>query len=164
MRSRSENFNFYHDDLAFQILLKHCGHGSIIYLSISYYFEMTRIARSCCNIPVRRGRKKETGIPESIQSDLDRIGGIRRLPAQIPREKDLETISGVYNALSDPLRLTIMYLIKDQPLCVCVIKEIIRIADSKLSYHLTVLKESGLINGEYHGNWNIYSLTDTRRE
>lgn len=34
-----------------------------------------------------------------------------------------------------------------------------RIADSKLSYHLTILKESGLISGEYHGNWIIYSIT-----
>ena len=34
-----------------------------------------------------------------------------------------------------------------------------RIADSKLSYHLTILKEAGLIEGEYHGNWIIYSIT-----
>ena len=123
---------------------------------------MTRIARSCCNIPV--GGEKETGSPNESDRILTALEGFRHLQVRIPGEKDLETISGVYNALSDPLRLTIMYLIKDQPLCVCVIKEIIRIADSKLSYHLTVLKESGLINGEYHGNWNIYSLTDTGRE
>ncbi len=69
-------------------------------------------------------------------------------------------MSRVYHALSDPLRLTILHLIKNQPLCVCVIKEFIRIADSKLSYHLTILKEAGLIKGEYHGNWIIYSITD----
>jgi ArsR family transcriptional regulator len=39
-----------------------------------------------------------------------------------------------------------------------------RIADSKLSYHLTVLRESGLIEGEYQGNWIIYSLTDIGRK
>jgi ArsR family transcriptional regulator len=37
-------------------------------------------------------------------------------------------------------------------------------AGSKLSYHLNILKESGLIEGKYHGNWIIYSLTDTGRE
>jgi ArsR family transcriptional regulator len=33
------------------------------------------------------------------------------------------------------------------------------LAGSKLSYHLNILKESGLIEGKYHGNWIIYSLT-----
>jgi ArsR family transcriptional regulator len=37
----------------------------------------------------------------------------------------------------------------------------VRIANSKLSYHLNILKEAGLIEGEYHGNWLIYSLTVT---
>jgi ArsR family transcriptional regulator len=38
-----------------------------------------------------------------------------------------------------------------------------RIADSKLSYHLTILKDAGLIEGEYQGNWIIYNITDTGR-
>lgn len=123
---------------------------------------MTRPAQFCCGLPARKG-KKETVIPEPIQSDLDRIGGIGALAARLPREADLETMSRVHHALSDSLRLTILYLIRDQPLCVCVIKEFIRISDSKLSYHLTILKEAGLIKGDYHGNWIIYSITETGR-
>jgi ArsR family transcriptional regulator len=46
-----------------------------------------------------------------------------------------------------------------KPLCVCVIKEVLSIADSKLSYHLSVLKKAGLIVGEAQGNWIIYRLT-----
>jgi ArsR family transcriptional regulator len=45
-------------------------------------------------------------------------------------------------------------------LCVYVIKACIRIADSKLSYHLTILKKAGLIEGEPRGNWIIYRLTE----
>jgi ArsR family transcriptional regulator len=125
---------------------------------------MTRPARSCCVAPARKGKKKEMGIPEPIQSDLDRIGGIKALAARLPKESALETKSRVYHALSEPIRLKILYLIRDQPLCVCVIKEFVRIADSKLSYHLTILKESGLIQGEYHGNWIIYSITEKGQE
>ncbi|MDD3373934.1 MAG: ArsR family transcriptional regulator, partial [Methanoculleus bourgensis] len=33
------------------------------------------------------------------------------------------------------------------------------IADSRLSYHLGVLKKEGLIAGEAQGNWIIYRLT-----
>ena len=53
-----------------------------------------------------------------------------------------------------------MYSLLSQPLCVCVIKEVVKIADSKLSYHLSILKEQDFIAGEQQGNWIIYSITD----
>ena len=93
-----------------------------------------------------------------------RSGDLRRSPAGSRHRQILRQKSRVYHALSDPLRLTILYLIKDQPLCVCVINRFTRLSGSKLSYHLNILKESGLIEGEYHGNWIIYSLTDTGRK
>jgi len=120
---------------------------------------MTRSARTCCGTVTPRKKRKETAIPEPIQSELNRIGGIGALAARLPKDKDLETMSRVYHALSDPLSLRVLHLIRDQPLCVCVIREFIGIADSKLSYHLTILKEAGLIEGEYCGNWIIYSIT-----
>jgi ArsR family transcriptional regulator len=121
---------------------------------------MKRPARSCCGPVTAKKKKKETAIPEPIRTELDRIGGIAALSAGVPQERDLEGMGRVYSALSDPLRLKILYLIRDQPLCVCVIKEFIQIADSKLSYHLTILKDAGLIEGEYCGNWIIYSITE----
>ena len=39
------------------------------------------------------------------------------------------------------------------------IKEIVGIADSKLSYHLNQLKKADLIEGEQQGSWIIYHLT-----
>jgi ArsR family transcriptional regulator len=149
---------------SFQILLKHRRGGRVIYLFISYYFEMTRKARSCCGTGLPQRKKKETGIPEPIQSDLDRIGGIAAIASGIPDDAALLAAGRVHHALSDPLRLKVLYLIRDQPLCVCVIKEFFRIADSKLSYHLTILKDAGFISGEYCGNWIIYSITAEGRE
>jgi ArsR family transcriptional regulator len=69
-------------------------------------------------------------------------------------------MSATHHALSDPVRMTILHLLAVQPLCVCIIKSCIGIADSKLSYHLTVMKKAGLIDGEQQGNWIIYRLTD----
>jgi len=39
-----------------------------------------------------------------------------------------------------------------------------RLAGPELSCHLTILKESGMIEGEYSGNWSIYSPTDEGRK
>ena len=121
---------------------------------------MKRKTSSCCGTPAQAG-DPATELPEQIQKDLEAMGGLEALAGRIPSLGDLEEKSRVYHALSDPLRLTILYLIKDQPLCVCVINRFMRLAGSKLSYHLNILKESGLIEGEYHGNWIIYSLTET---
>ena len=72
--------------------------------------------------------------------------------------------SRLHQALADPIRLTVMYSLLSQPLCVCVIKEVVKIADSKLSYHLSILKEQDFIVGEQQGNWIIYSITDRGRQ
>jgi ArsR family transcriptional regulator len=122
---------------------------------------MVRKQKSCCGAQDKYPSGL-TGIeiPESIREELDRVGGFKALAGRIPPQEDLEEKSRLYHALSDPLRLTILYLLRDQPLCVCVINRFMQIADSKLSYHLAILKESGLIAGEYEGNWIIYRLTD----
>ena len=103
-------------------------------------------------------------LPEKIREDLEQLGGFDALAKNIPPLEVLEEKSKTYHALSDPLRLTILYLIKDQPLCVCVINRFMHLAGSKLSYHLTILKDNGLIEGEYDGNWIIYSLTERGRK
>jgi ArsR family transcriptional regulator len=121
---------------------------------------MVHKQNSCCSKQGKRLLKgEEMEIPDSIREELEQLGGFDALADRIPQREDLEEKSRIYHALSDPLRLTILYLLKDHPLCVCVIKKFVRIADSKLSYHLAILKESGLIIGEYQGNWIIYSLT-----
>jgi ArsR family transcriptional regulator, arsenate/arsenite/antimonite-responsive transcriptional repressor len=121
---------------------------------------MKRMTCSCSGLKNKKEPgEKEMEIPEQIQKELDGIGGFEALAGRVPDKTEITEKSRVYHALSDPLRLTILYLVKDQPLCVCVINRFTRLSGSKLSYHLNILKESGLIEGEYHGNWIIYSIT-----
>ena len=61
-----------------------------------------------------------------------------------------------------PFLIQVFYSASHSPLCV--INRFMRISGSKLSYHLSVLKESGLIDGEYQGNWIIYSITDAGKK
>ncbi len=98
-------------------------------------------------------------IPEEVLGELAQIGGLEGLCSRLPPGESLELSSRVHHALSDPVRLKILHLLAVQPLCVCVIKQCVRVADSKLSYHLSVLKESGLIEGRPEKNWIIYRLT-----
>jgi len=100
-----------------------------------------------------------TDIPAPIQEEINRAGGITGLISRIPDDEVLESIARIHHALSDAYRMKILYLLAVQPLCVCVIKEVLGIADSKLSYHLTALKQAGLISGRQQKSWIIYKLT-----
>jgi ArsR family transcriptional regulator, arsenate/arsenite/antimonite-responsive transcriptional repressor len=101
-----------------------------------------------------------SAIPEELQAELSGIGGIRGLCERIPPDEKIQHISALHHALSDPVRVKILHLVSIQPLCVCVIKTCLGISDSKLSYHLTILKKAALIEGKQQGNWIIYSITD----
>ncbi|MFY9800525.1 MAG: metalloregulator ArsR/SmtB family transcription factor [Methanoregula sp.] len=103
-------------------------------------------------------------LPDPIRKELDKQGGMEGLLQRIPDPSILHEGSRLHQALADPIRLTVMYALLSQPLCVCVIKAVVRIADSKLSYHLGILKEQDFISGEQQGNWIIYSLTDRGRK
>ncbi|HQD26849.1 MAG TPA: metalloregulator ArsR/SmtB family transcription factor [Methanoculleus thermophilus] len=98
-------------------------------------------------------------LPPDVEESLCRCGGIAGLVKQLPDDTALKRESAIYRALADPFRLKILAMLSVQPLCVCVIKAVLGIADSKLSYHLSVLKKAGLIAGEAQGNWIIYRLT-----
>jgi ArsR family transcriptional regulator, arsenate/arsenite/antimonite-responsive transcriptional repressor len=102
-------------------------------------------------------------LPDPIQIELDNQGGMEGLLSRIPDPIILYATSRFHQALADPIRLTVMYSLLSQPLCVCVIKEVVKIADSKLSYHLSILKEQDFITGEQQGNWIIYSITPRGR-
>ncbi|MDH7594287.1 MAG: metalloregulator ArsR/SmtB family transcription factor [Methanomicrobiales archaeon] len=105
-----------------------------------------------------------SSLPEEVEQALLRCGGIEGFLRDLPKDHELLKRSALYRALADPIRLKILAMLRDQPLCVCIMKSILGIADSKLSYHLNVLKKAGLIEGGKRGSWIIYSITEAGRE
>lgn len=63
-----------------------------------------------------------------------------------------------FHALSDPLRLRVIELLRSQELCVCELCEQLGTSQSKLSFHLKTLKEAGLVRARQEGRWIYYSL------
>ena len=106
-------------------------------------------------------RMNDMGLPEPIEDSLCQIGGVDGLKHYLPPDDELARKSKVFTALAEATRLKILHLLNIQPLCVCVIKEVIDIADSKLSYHLKTLTTAGLIEKEQQGVYLIYSITQT---
>jgi ArsR family transcriptional regulator len=103
-------------------------------------------------------------IPDPIRKSLEDIGGTESIATSLPPEEKIEKMGKLFQALSDPLRVRVLYILKRHPLCVCLIKAITSVPDSKLSYHLSILKEAGLITGKQEGNWIIYRTTDLAKK
>jgi ArsR family transcriptional regulator len=103
-------------------------------------------------------------IPDPIKDQIEESGGLERIFSRLPDELKIERRSQVFKALSDPQRLKILYLLLEQDLCVCCIKEVFDMPDSKLSYHLMKLKDAGLIEGDQNKNWIIYRPTELAKE
>jgi ArsR family transcriptional regulator len=69
---------------------------------------------------------------------------------------DLITVG--FHALSDPLRMKVLDLLREQELCVCELCDFIGVSQSKLSFHLKTLKEAALVRTRQEGRWIYYSL------
>jgi len=53
-------------------------------------------------------------------------------------------------------------MLKHKPLCVCEIVEILGLANSTVSKHLSILRNADLIMDEKNGRWVNYRLADPR--
>jgi ArsR family transcriptional regulator len=64
----------------------------------------------------------------------------------------------LFHALSDETRLALLEQLKGGEQCVCELTDAMRAAQSRLSFHLKVLKEAGLIRDRREGRWMYYSI------
>jgi DNA-binding transcriptional ArsR family regulator len=67
-------------------------------------------------------------------------------------------------ALSDENRVRIALALGRQPLCVCQIVELVQLANSTVSDHLTILKVAGLATAHKEGRWVYYRTADKRAD
>lgn len=63
----------------------------------------------------------------------------------------------LFHALSDETRLGILAMLRDGECCVCDLQDAFDAAQSRLSYHLKVLKDAGLVTDRKEGRWSYYA-------
>ncbi len=69
-----------------------------------------------------------------------------------------EQFVGIMESLSDPIRINILELMMKGEICVCDIVKLTGLSQSKISYHIKILKDSGLISDRQEGRWVYYKL------
>ena len=70
----------------------------------------------------------------------------------------LEKQEKIFKALSDKNRIRIVKMLQKKSLCVCEIKDVLKLATSTVSKHLSILREAGLIVDWKDGKWINYKI------
>lgn len=107
--------------------------------------------------------------------------GVPALTIETEREDEerLQRLARRAHALSDPVRLRMLGVIvaagrccrpspasgagaPDVPagVCVCELQSVHGLAQSKVSYHLKVLREAGLVREQRRGKWGFYGVDE----
>ncbi|MBE0517221.1 MAG: winged helix-turn-helix transcriptional regulator [Methanophagales archaeon] len=94
-------------------------------------------------------------IPSSYTISPEILEKVKRV-----MNEDVSETVALLKVFSDPIRVRILKALQIADLCVCVLVELMNCEYSKLSYHLKVLKEAGLIDCTKEGNFLIYHLTE----
>ena len=102
--------------------------------------------------------------------------GDRPLADGTEQEERIERIMALGRALSDPIRIRMLGMMaegrsccalpdlgapaddEDKGICVCEFEDYFGMGQSKVSYHMGKLKETGIIREEKRGKWSFYSL------
>jgi ArsR family transcriptional regulator len=71
---------------------------------------------------------------------------------------DVPRIAQLCNALADEARVEIIARLLDGEKCVCDLTDALGTGQSRLSYHLKVLKDAGLVTDRRDGRWSYYTL------
>ncbi len=76
----------------------------------------------------------------------------------------LAQLARVAHALSDQTRLGILLQLRGGERCVCDLTSDLEAAQSRLSFHLRVLRDAGLVVGRREGRWSFYHLAPAALE
>ena len=98
-------------------------------------------------------------IPDEIAEEIACMGGVVGLSNKLPPRKALGKVAAIHGVLSDRVRLQLLLALLEGKLCVCVLKRIVACPDTRLSYHLGILKLAGLVDSKRDRSYLRYFLT-----
>ena len=78
------------------------------------------------------------------------------------KDEKAEAAARVFSALSDPIRIKILKLLRRRRMCVCELVIALGMRQPAISYHLKLLQDSGLVKPIKKGKWVFYEISEKR--
>jgi ArsR family transcriptional regulator len=76
----------------------------------------------------------------------------------VPQLTQTCEIPALLKALADPIRMEVVQALAGGERCVCDLTQALGLAQSRLSFHLKVMRQAGLIAAREEGRWVYYKL------
>jgi ArsR family transcriptional regulator, arsenate/arsenite/antimonite-responsive transcriptional repressor len=76
----------------------------------------------------------------------------------------MDDFIAITKALSDPNRVRALMALRDGELCVCQIIELLGLAPSTVSKHMSILKQAGLVENRKEERWMYYRLLNKKAQ
>ena len=70
----------------------------------------------------------------------------------------MDAATNVFSTLADPTRLRCLALIAEEELCVCELVAALDLPQPKISRHLAVMRDAGLLRDRRDAQWVLYAL------
>lgn len=87
-------------------------------------------------------------------------GKVRRIAKLFPKTETLTELSDLFQLLSDPNRIKILYALSREEVCVCDLSALLGMTDSAVSHQLRLLRALRLVKSRKDGRVVNYSLSD----
>ena len=88
----------------------------------------------------------------------DTVAKVRSL---LPEEDTLLRLADLFKVFGDGTRISILYVLFEEEVCVCDIANLLGMTQSAISHQLRVLKQARLIKSRRVGKTVFYSLSDS---
>ena len=85
---------------------------------------------------------------------------VRRIAKLFPKTETLNELSDLFQLLSDPNRVKILYALSREEVCVCDLSALLGMSDSAVSHQLRLLRALRLVKSRKDGRIVYYSLLD----
>ena len=73
-------------------------------------------------------------------------------------QQDAAAAARIFHALSDETRIALVQRLRTGERCVCELMDHLDAAQSRLSFHLKVLRDAGIVDCRREGRWAYYWL------
>lgn len=92
---------------------------------------------------------------EEIHSDI-----VEKRREEMPDESTLYDLSDFFKVLGDSTRISILFAIDGEPMCVCDIASLLGMTKFAVSHQLKILRQSDLVSYRKSGKNVFYTLKD----
>lgn len=73
----------------------------------------------------------------------------------------MESVIAITRALSDETRVRALMALNGRELCVCQLIELLGLAPSTVSKHMSILRQAKLVEGKKRGRWVYYRIANS---